>query len=80
MLISTEAIAINLFRAGNLAHAGKTFRAETPRPPPLRLFGNPQIRPPGLRNPPSTVPTGFPLAIPVRMITRPPRNGEYPLN
>ena len=35
-----------------------------------RLFGNPQIRPPGLRNPPSTVHTGFPLAIPERMITR----------
>ena len=43
-----------------------------------RLFGNPQIRPPGLRNPPSTVPTGFPLAIPERLITRLLRKGGYP--
>ena len=32
----------------------------------------------GLRNPPSTVPTGFPLAIPERLITRLLRKGGYP--
>ena len=43
-----------------------------------RLPGNPQIRPPGLWNPPSTVPTGFTLAIPERMTTRLSRKGGYP--
>ena len=46
-----------------------------------RLPGNPRIRPPGLRNPPSmvpTVPTGLPLPIPEWMITRLPRKGGYP--
>ena len=33
---------------------------------------------PGLRNPPSTVPTGFPQAIPERNTTRLPRKGGYP--
>ena len=43
-----------------------------------RLPGNPQIRPPGLQNPPSTVPTGFLLAIPERNTTRLPRKRGYP--
>ena len=43
-----------------------------------RLPGNPRIRPPKLRNPPSTVPTGLPLAIPEWMTTRLPRKGGYP--
>ena len=63
-------------RAGNIFHAGKTFQTECP----LRT-GNPRIRPPGLRNPPGTVPTdpaGLPLAIPEWMATRLPRKGGYP--
>ena len=55
-------------------------RQEFPRGNP-RLPGNPRIRPPGLRNQPSTVPTvptGLPLAIPERMTTRLPRKGGYP--
>ena len=45
------------------------------------LHGNPRIRPPGLRNPPSTVPTvptGLPLAIPEWISTSLPRKGGYP--
>ena len=55
-------------------------RRDLPRGNP-RLPGNPRIRPPGLRNPPSTVPTnptGLPLAIPERMTTCLPRKGGYP--
>ena len=46
-------------------------------PPPPRLFGNPQIRPPGLWNPPSTTPR-VSLATPERPYTRLPRKGGYP--
>ena len=52
-------------------------RQDFPRGNP-RLSGNPQIHPPGLRKPPSTVPTGFPLTIPERMTTRLPRNAGIP--
>ena len=45
---------------------------------PPSAWDNPQIRPPGLRNPPSTVPTGFPLAMPERNTTRLTRKGGYP--
>ena len=43
-----------------------------------RLPGIPQIRSPGFRNPPSTVPTGFPLAITKRKTTRIPRKSGFP--
>ena len=64
MLISTEAIAINLFRAGNLAHAGKffragkTFRAETPRPPASSGIPRSVLPDSGIH------PARFPLAFP----------------
>ena len=75
MLIPTEAIAT--------APAISSRRQSLPRwqvLPRRQDFqhGNPQIRPPGLRNPPGTVPTGFPLAIPERKTTRLPRKGGYP--
>ena len=81
MLLPTEAIAT--------ASALSPRRQSLPRRQVLlrwqdfphrnpRLPGNPQIRPPGLRNPPSTVPTGFPLAIPERFNTRLPQKGGYP--
>ena len=50
----------NLFRTPTLFCAGNLFLAG--RDP--RLFGNPQIRPPGLWNPPGTVPTGYPWLFP----------------
>ena len=66
----------NIFRAGNIYRTGKIFRAGNP----LRT-GNPRIRPPGLRNPPGTVPTdpaGLSLAIPEWVATHLPRKGGYP--
>ena len=85
MLIPTEAIATALAISSAPANSSASARSSAPagfsaRQPPVSL-GNPRIRPPGLRNPPSTVstvPTGLPLAIPERMITRLPRKGGYP--
>ena len=60
MLIPTEAIATAPAISSALAISpapGKFFDFPCRNP---RLPGNPQIRPPGLRNPPSMVPTGFP--------------------
>ena len=66
----------NIFRAGKIFRVGKTFRTGNPL-----LTGNPRIRPPGLRNPPGTVPTdpvGLPLAIPDLWGYNLPRKGGYP--
>ena len=79
MLIPTEAIAtapaISSTMAISSAPASSSAPAGLPVQKPPSLWESPD---PSSRNPPSTVPTDFPLAIPERITTRLTRKGGYP--
>ena len=73
MLHPTEAIAIAPAISSAPASSSTPAGLSAQRP---RLLGNPQTRPPGLWNPPGTVPTGYPWLFPnVLLLVYPERAG-----